>query len=104
MNDLVERLREAYRFWAEMWAGPNGPEKNSAADLCRDAADEIERLQTEVAALRPTVYGAVFDDYCECVRLLSEYSDGNASLADRVKAVLDTVLILTIERDQARNM
>lgn len=47
MSDLVQRLRTAHRRWScKMWAGGQQPEPDSCAALCREAADEIERLRS----------------------------------------------------------
>ena len=46
-TDLVQRLRSSYEFYREFWSGDQEPDLDSAAGLCREAADEIERLRAE---------------------------------------------------------
>ena len=57
--------------------------------LCSDCAyAEIERLQDEVACLRPTGRSAVYDDYVATVNLVTEFWQ-NGSLKDRVRAMAE---------------
>jgi hypothetical protein len=49
---LVIRLRRANEFIRALWAGDLPPAKDSACELCAEAATEIERLQSLVRKLR----------------------------------------------------
>ena len=57
--------------------------------LCSDCAyAELERLQEEVACLRPSGRSAVYDDYVATVNLVTEFWQ-NGSLKDRVRAMAE---------------
>ena len=49
---------------------------------------EIERQREEIAALRPTGFSRVFDDYAATVQLVSEFAD-RPNLEDRVRAMVE---------------
>jgi hypothetical protein len=49
---LVIRLRRANEFIRALWAGDLPPDKDSACELCAEAATELERLQRIVRELR----------------------------------------------------
>ncbi len=76
MNDLLDRLRDC------------GVCKCSHCQMRRDAADEIERLQEEIACLRPTGRSAVYDDYTATVSIVTEFWR-HGSLEERVRAMAE---------------
>jgi hypothetical protein len=49
---LVLRLRRAHEFILALWVGDIPPAKDSACELCAEAANELERLTVEVERLR----------------------------------------------------
>lgn len=55
MSELSERLRKAYAWACEMWAGDEAPEKDSCAALCKEAADENDRLTSQLAEARAII-------------------------------------------------
>jgi len=64
------------------------------------AIDEIERLQEEIACLRPTGRSAVYDDYVATVQLVTEFHR-HGSLEARVRALSEDRQRLRTELDAA---
>ena len=56
-----------------------------------DLEAEHERLCAEVDSLRTSGHTAVFDDYCETVRICSMFAPGLGTLAERVQRLIDKV-------------
>jgi hypothetical protein len=51
---LVTRLRRAHEFIRALWIG-DPPDKDSACELCAEAATELERLTEDVERLRSLI-------------------------------------------------
>jgi hypothetical protein len=77
---LVVRLRRANVFIRALWGGDTPPARDSACELCAEAANELERLTAEVE------------------RLVSDLNESHRNL----KFVTERAEQLGCERDEAR--